>query len=96
MENDNMERQLQVATDIARLQQTVEDLGNRLDTGFERMTGAWERIEGIVTRHDYAIQQLQTAETKRVATRAGAVKWLAGIASAVVVALLMMVFGLRR
>jgi len=93
MDDDTpMERQLKVATDIARLQQTVEDMGQRLDDGFERTGSALERLGAVLDRHDRQLERIAAREARWK----GAGKWLAGVVASVVVAALVMVLGLRR
>jgi len=93
-ETTPMSRQIQVAQDIARLQTTVEDMGRRLDQGFDRLSSELDRIGATVTHHDYVIQRFEEKEVKRSATKAGALKWLAGIAASVIVGMILLL--LRR
>jgi len=71
----------------------------RLDDGFERMENALERVGQRLDGH---AQQLEghARHLERIAAREArwrsAGKWLAGVVSAVVVAALVMVLGLRR
>ena len=93
MDHDTpMERQLKVVSDIARLQQTVENTGSAWTT----VSSAWEaRWSASAARWNVIDRQLERNAIRDARVRA-AMRWVGGVVSAVVVAALVMVLGLRR
>ncbi len=89
MNEDQTNRQIETAANIARLQVTVEGIEGTIERIDGKLTNVVERIETAVVGHGFAIQQLQAAEARRTKARTAVVKWVAGVVASVAVGVIM-------
>lgn len=89
---DETERHIETARSIERLNVQIDVIERKLDEGFARAEAQMGHMISVLDRHDRQLEGIAAREARW----RGAGKWLAGIAASVVVAVLMMVLGLRR
>jgi len=76
-------------TTVEKLEQKLDERFKRVDDGIERMATATDSLQRVLDGHDNRIKELERTDIDRRSRSRAVLKWVGGVAGAVLGALLL-------